>query len=244
MKIQNGLKGLLAAIAATSAAIAYCPNAQAFTLPSSEQYYQRLGDRFGLDYESWRKFNGFVNQERQYLTEDELTPLDINDLTWQAGVNEVEVFFINEGAGYHNKFYYSTDDGNSLNTIFEDASSPYSIYANGGPLALGEGRNLGSFSGQTTLSFLLKNPRGNVYGADPSKNQDRLQHVTAFKSDRFLILGFEDLDGGGDRDYNDVVVAVRGLVDTEETTDVPEPASGLAVLGLGLLGLTRFRRQR
>jgi hypothetical protein len=228
--------GLMAAIA-TTVTLAYAPVTQAFTPPTLDEYNAQLGDRFGLDYNSWLKFNGFVNQERQLLTEEELTPLNMEDLTWQAGVNDVEVFFINEGAGYHNQFFYSTDNGNSLNTIFEDASSPNSILANGGPLALGEGRRLGNFMGNTVLSFLLQNPNGNIYGADPSQNQDGLQHVTAYSSDGYMILGFEDLDGGGDRDYNDVVVAVRGLVDTEEEpTDVPEPSSALVMLGLGLVG--------
>ncbi|MEB3355762.1 MAG: DUF4114 domain-containing protein [Synechococcales bacterium] len=244
MKLTTTFVWGMAAAIATVAAVSSGSSAQAFTLPSSEQYYERLDGRFGLEYDTWVKFNGFVNKEQKYLTSEELTPLNIEDLTWEAGVNDVEVFFINEGAGYHNKFFFSTDNGETLTTIFENASSPHSILANGGPLALGEGRNLGSFSGNTVLSFLLKNPNNNIYGADPTKNQDGLQHVTAFKADGFMILGFEDLDGGGDRDYNDVVVAIRGLVDTQEepAASVPEPTSILAFLGMGLLGMVARRR--
>ena len=255
MNVKHTINGLLAVLATTSVAVTLSPEAHAFTLPSSGDYYNRLNTRLdqgsndfiGLEYDQWVKFNGFVNQERRLLTEDELTPLDIDNLTWEAGVNDVEVYFINEGAGYHNEFFFSTDgerDRDSMNTIFEDASSRHSILANGGPLALGEGRNLGSFDGATTLSFLLKNPRGNVYGHDVAQNQDGLQHITAFQSDGFLILGFEDLDGGGDRDYNDVVIAVKGLVDTEDSASVPEPATGLAMLGMSLIGWKGLRRRR
>ncbi len=252
MNVKYAKNSVLVVLGATSIAVGFSPEANAFTLPSSEQYYTRLnsrletgGDNFiGLEYEQWVKFNGFVNQEKQLLTDEELTPLNINDLTWASGVNNVEVYFINEGASYHNKLLFSTDGGESKTTIFEDASSAHSIYANGGPLALGEGRNLGSFEGSTLLSFLLKNPNGNVYGHDVSKNRDGLQHITAFKSDGFLILGFEDLDVGGDRDYNDVVIAVRGLVDSEDSTSVPEPATGLAMLGVGLFGFKKLHHRR
>lgn len=254
MNVKSLMRGGIVAIATLSAATYLSPVAHAFTMPSSEDYYNRLdasegssrSDFISLDYSQWSKFNGFVNQERALLTEDELSPLNLNNLTWEAGVNDVEVYFINEGAGYHNQFFYSTDgerDSDSRVTIFEDASSQHSILSNGGPLALGEGRNLGSFEGETALSFFLRNPKGNFYGHDISLNQDGLQHITAFESDGFLILGFEDLDGGGDKDYNDVVIAVRGLIDTEDSADVPEPATGLAMLGLGLVGWRSLRQR-
>lgn len=48
-------------------------------------------------------------------------------------------------------------------------------------------------------------------------------------------------DSGGD--YNDVVMTVKGLIDTEDTADGPEPATGLAMLGIGLVGWRRLRRR-
>lgn len=52
-----------------------------------------------------------------------------------------------------------------------------------------------------------------------------------------LRVGFEDLRGGGDRDYDDNVFDFRGGV----RTNVPEPGS-LALAGLALLSLAALRR--
>ncbi|NJL85236.1 MAG: PEP-CTERM sorting domain-containing protein [Leptolyngbyaceae cyanobacterium SM1_1_3] len=57
------------------------------------------------------------------------------------------------------------------------------------------------------------------------------------------MLAYEDIYNGGDQDYNDVVIAVKGLFDTADTADVPEPGSVLALLGLGLVGAVVKRKQ-
>jgi hypothetical protein len=75
---------------------------------------------------------------------------------------------------------------------------------------------------------------------EDTKNADNLQHVTTYQYNEFLILAFEDLYKGGDKDYNDVVFAVRGLTDTQ-SQDVPEPASALALLGLAAAGYATKR---
>jgi len=131
-----------------------------------------------------------------------------------------------------------------------------------GAMALGDGVSLGTFEGDTALDFLIKangarNANGNLYGADASQNADGLQHVIAYEyfdevlEESWVILGFEDLygahydDGGrSDRDFNDVVVAIKGVVGTKvETESVPEPATALGLLAVaGLAGLSRRRR--
>lgn len=270
----------LAAIA-TTIAVVIPSTANAMTLsrqaagllnsdPTSSQYeaqynsvlnaYNSQAADYSLAFEDWFAINSFVNNERAaYGTDgaqlDELVALDTSALTWEAGAQDVEVFFINEGAGYHNKFGYSTvtPDGSLANfwnsdveVIWEDASSTNSILANGGPLALGQGYEIGDVAAGNTVNFFLRNPHGNVFdslGADETLNRDGLQHVTTYQYDEYLVLAYEDIFKGGDRDYNDVVIAVKGLTDT---TDVPEPTSILSLLGLGVAGtvITRKRAKR
>lgn len=61
-------------------------------------------------------------------------------------------------------------------------------------------------------------------------------HVGAY------VIAFEDLPGGGDRDYNDLVVEVRGPLDAPS---VPAPATLVLLLGAGAgaVGLGSLRRR-
>ncbi|MEO1402103.1 MAG: DUF4114 domain-containing protein [Cyanobacteria bacterium J06635_1] len=242
--------------ASITAMISSAGIASAYTISSEQEYYDQLGNKEGLNYELWNRFNEGINTERFGLGKEDLEVLDLNELTWLAGVDPVEVFFINEGAGYRNKFFYDTEardplapnDISDLTSIWDDVASPYSILSEAnGPLSLGEGVNLGQFEGETRLNFFLQNPQGDVFGTDAATditfNPDDLQHVTAYRSGEYMVIGFEDITGGGDRDYNDVVIAVKGLVDTADKADVPEPASTVAIAGMALFGLVRRRRR-
>ncbi|MGF1569039.1 MAG: DUF4114 domain-containing protein [Nodosilinea sp.] len=213
-----------------------------------------------------------VKGERNALSQSFLSQyqLDASKLFWN-GVDPVEVYFINEGAGYRNQLMYSATDGAGnlvkSETIFEDVSSPNSILANkDGPLALGQGVTLGKFSGPTQLNFSilsdgfnLAKPKANAkpkeikkyeaevarrtLGGDVTQNSDGLQHVVAFQHNEWIILGFEDIVGGGDLDYNDVVFAVRGAQQGAPEA-VPEPSAVLSLLVLGVGGFTTLRRKR
>lgn len=204
--------------------------------------------------ELWDTFNSMVNKERQSLADSTLPLLNANSLYWD-GVDPVKVFFINEGAGYRNQLFFSANGGSS-EMIFEDVSSPDSILANwDGPLALGEGRNLGSFEGETQLDFSIKangynNANGNVYGSNAADNPDGLEHLIAFEyfdeveKKNYVVLGFEDLYGtkanGSDRDFNDVVFAVSGIQQGAPAADVPEPSILLGLI-VGVGGFLKLR---
>ncbi|WP_017300045.1 DUF4114 domain-containing protein [Nodosilinea nodulosa] len=197
--------------------------------------------------------------------------LDASKLFWN-GVDPVEVYFINEGAAYRNQLSYSAyDDMGNLKQsamIFNDISSPDSILSErNGALALGQGVSLGGFVGATQLDFSIISDGFNLakpgpkakakdiakyeselakrtLGTDPTKNSDGLQHVVAFQHNDWIILGFEDIVGGGDLDYNDVIFAVRGIQEGAPSEDVPEPSALLGMLVLGIGGFTTLRRRK
>jgi hypothetical protein len=209
----------------------------------------------------FQTFNSLVRSERLQLADSDLglTELNPESLRWEKGSTSVDVFFINEGAGYRNQLFY-TANGGEKQMIFADIASTASVLSEtNGPLALGDGANLGTFVGDTVLDFIIKanganNPNGHSYGANVAANPDGLQHVIAYEyfddvmKESWVILGFEDLHGGyaaggSDRDFNDVVVAVKGLTTgpVEATSqDVPEPSAMLSLLVIsGLMGVTR-----
>ena len=54
-----------------------------------------------------------------------------------------------------------------------------------------------------------RSPR--VFFADPAANPDRFDHVRAGGRAGGLSLAWEDLLGGGDRDFNDMVLTIRAI---------------------------------
>lgn len=203
----------------------------------------------------WQTFNSKVNGERNFLQDSQLKLLDPQSLFWN-GVDPVDVFFINEGAGYRNQLFYNANNGTN-HLIFNDVSSPNSILPNqDGPLSLGQGQSLGKFVGATQLGFSIKangysDSNGHMYGSNASANPDGLEHLIAMEyfdqveNQMYTLLAFEDLFGtkaqGSDRDFNDVVFAVRGIQQGAPSSQVPEPSLMLGILMLsgGALGLRR-----
>ena len=72
-----------------------------------------------------------------------------------------------------------------------------------------------------------------------SRNPDGVEHamVDALGGGQYLV-GFEDLWGGGDRDYNDTRFLFTGGV-----TNVPEPVT-LGLFGIAIIGLAIASRRR
>ena len=55
------------------------------------------------------------------------------------------------------------------------------------------------------------------------------------------VIGFEDILGGGDEDYNDAIFAVRGVTTVPEPVTMTLLATGLA--GMGGAGVLKRRRK-
>ncbi|WP_170861341.1 DUF4114 domain-containing protein [Geitlerinema sp. PCC 9228] len=210
--------------------------------PEDLQNYIRKGGRYQQQY---------VNTERNDMSADVGNHvLDPNKMVLQFP-HQVSAYFINEGAGYRNQLgFTATKDGEVLaeKLIFEDVSSPESVLSNSnGPLNIGDSMNLGQFDAGTKFDFwLASNGRSNrIYGADASENPDGKQHLIAYYDSDYVVLGFEDIHGGGDLDYNDTVFAVDfGKDNSASMADVPEPTSAVAFLGLAGVGLMGLRRRQ
>jgi hypothetical protein len=88
------------------------------------------------------------------------------------------------------------------------------------------------------LGVYLNNARGDNFFSHDNLNTDGIRHVGIYEvaSTNGLIFAWEDLYGGGDLDYNDMVVSA-----TDVSVNVPEPTT-LAIFGLGLVGLA-FRKK-
>lgn len=85
------------------------------------------------------------------------------------------------------------------------------------------------------------------------RNADGLDHAIVREGRANVYLAFEDLMGGGDRDYNDTVFRFSGVTSNYQRPVLPRPdartgsasaPTGIAMMltGIGLLALTHRRR--
>ena len=210
-----------------------------------EQQYEGISDEvLSLDYEEWNFFNSLVNQERNLLDLNDLPQVDFS-LISRDGVNDLELYFINEGATHRDQLLFSTDSGETKELIFDDISSEQSIISESdGSLALGQGTSLGSFATDTNIDFFLgKNGRDVFFTSGAENNIDNINHLISyqveFEGEDYYLLGFEDLWGGGDQDFNDTVFVIKGAVEP-----IPEPRAAISLIALGGLGAMTLRKRR
>lgn len=170
----------------------------------------------------------------------------------------VTVYFLGEGAGYKNSFGWydaSTDPTieTNRNMIWRNASGTGPGLAGGGNLDLGDSVVLGELPAGTELGFFVtangyRNPNNPTFFTDISKNPDGIEHVIAGATgeDGLLALGFEDLWGGGDRDYNDLMIAIDiGLENVVQVVAAaPEPEVWMLIIVSSLIILMQLKSLR
>lgn len=148
-------------------------------------------------------------------------PLADNKL-YVATAGEVILTFIDKDAAFSNDLFLVGQDNRILNNQTAVPNTPFS---------------LGTFAANTLLTFKMTvtNTGFSFFTGDASSNPDSFKHaVYATSAGRPLVVGFEDLFGGGDRDYNDLVFSLTNVYAATGPTPVPEPET-FAMLAAGLL---------
>lgn len=172
-----------------------------------------------------------------------------------ATASDVRVYFAGENAGYNNSLGYN-NAGPSVNS-----GNPKLAFVNTQvpPRTAGDYVDLGVFSAGTNLDFFViadgarhlgyTSPAdlSQVLSTDMTANLDNLQHAFAYavKDSAYLIIGFEDMVGGGDKDYNDVIlVASVGSATIRRFFGAPEPSLLLALGSLSAVVMAVTGRRR
>jgi Domain of unknown function (DUF4114) len=186
----------------------------------------------------------------------------LNPSKLQLGADTMaRAYFVGEGADYSNSLGISTTesgpDSKDAELIFPNASTPDAdrkgkyTRSKSQPLLPGDFVDLGTFKKGTFLDFFLiadgANGGEDFFTTNKSANSDGLAHAVSFvpNGSPYLIIGFEDIWGGGDGDYNDLIFAVFvGESNAKYFASLGNPEPTLAAGSLLALGMIFGRKRR
>jgi hypothetical protein len=160
-----------------------------------------------------------------------------------AATGTLTAYFINSDSAYTSVI------GVSINGV---ESGAWGLNNHGS--TAGQSLVLGDVNTGDMIQFnLFVTNTNDTLSSDASRNADHFNHVyaTSFVGDGSIpagtFVGFEDLAGGGDEDYNDIEfvftnTAAAPVQAAPALPEVPEPAS-ISLFGLGMAALA-MRRKR
>ena len=145
---------------------------------------------------------------------------------------EVILTFLSKSAGYSSDLFLSGSTDSILNNQTAVSGQQFS---------------LGSFQAGAELIFkiFVNDTEHTFFNGIAANNTDNVLHAaySAYLS-KPLIVGFEDLYGGGDRDFNDLVFSLSNVViGTVPVVSVPEPET-YAILLAGLFAIGAVKRRK
>jgi len=183
------------------------------------------------------------------MTMKNVDPSKIDLITY----NQSRMYFVFENAGYKNTIGFNTEGDGLIGNpkiAISNASSP--------PLKAGDYVDLGMFNANSNLDFFIISDGARhvnytspanlsaVLSTNSSVNLDGLVHVKSWiiKDSPYLLMSYEDMYGGGDKDYNDLLFVVDiGGINIQNIFGAPEPSMALLLASfIGIISLYRKER--
>jgi hypothetical protein len=156
-----------------------------------------------------------------------------------AADGDVVAYFAYDGAGYDNLLGLMVNGVDTGILGLPNNSTAPGTALNFGPVSAGD-----------ALVFYIKVvTTGDYFYTDTALNSDGISHIwtTPYSGGEFGIpngtyVGFEDINGGGDKDYEDLAFVFTNVGVT--VGGVPEPATwAMLIAGFGMVGAAARRRK-